>query len=517
MSKDIEAAVKTVAKGAAYTFLGLIVSKALWYFYRLIMARFLGATEYGLFSLAFSVFMISMLFSKLGISKGVVHFVSTYIGYDEPSKIRGTILSSFELTLPLSFIVAGILFGLAPAISNLILHEPMTAPIIRIFAIAIPMQTFLKNITHILKAYKRMDYFSIVENIFQPLMLVIISVLLVYSGYDLIGIAAAYAMSVLLSGALGFYIVQTRVFPIFGGAAARQHKNLLCFSLPLLGAEIGGLIHLHSDNFMLGWFANTGAADIGVYNAALPTAMLVQVFGTMFSTILFPVISTSLANKDNKTAMDITSVSIRWTIAAALPATILILLFPGPILRIIFGPSYVEGQFVLSFIVIAVFIKAILMPFRDHLLAQNRTSLILINTIVVAITNVLLNYLLIPSYGILGAGIAISISFALGSFLALLEAIFLLNVRPSLQGIWAFVAASIISAIPIYALAKSLTTTIGIELLMIFSLLFGILYAASFLLIGSPRNEDMIILHAILSRLKAEFESLQSLKKTVQS
>lgn len=509
MSKDIEAAVKTVAKGAAYTFFGLMISKALWYFYRLIMARFLGPTEYGLFSLAFSVFMIAMLFSKLGIAKGLVHFVSTYIGHEEPSKIRGTILSSFELTLPLSFIVAGILFGLAPPISNFILHEPMAAPIIRIFAVAIPMQTFLKNITHILKAYKRMDYFSMVENIFQPLMLVVISILLVYSGYGLIGIAAAYAMSVLLSGVLGFYIVQTRVFPIFGGDTVRQHKNLLGFSLPLLGAEIGGLIHLHSDNFMLGWFANTSAADIGVYNAALPTAMLVQVFGTMFSAILFPVISTSLASKDDKTAMDITSVSLRWTIAAALPATVLILLFPGPILRIIFGPSYVEGQLVLSFIAVAVFIKTVIMPFRDHLLAQNKTSLILINNIIVAITNILLNYFLIPSYGILGAGIAISISFALGSFLALLEAVILLDVRPSLQGIWAFVAASIISALPVYALATSLSTTIGIELLMMFSLLFGILYIIFFLLIGSPRNEDMIILHAILSRLKTESENLQ--------
>lgn len=512
MSENIEAAVKTVAKGAAYTFLGLIISKALWYLYRLIMARFLGPEDYGLFSLAFSVFMISMLFSKLGIPRGVVHFVSTYIGHEEPSKIRGTIQSSFELTLPLSFIVAGILFGLAPTISNLILHEPMTAPLIRIFAVAIPMQTFLKNITHVLKAYKRMDYFSIVANIFQPLMLVFISILLVYRGYDIIGMAVAYAISVLLSGVLGFYIVQTKVFPIFGGNKVLQHKELMGFSLPLIGAEIGSLIHLHSDNFMLGWFANTGAADIGIYNAALPTAMLVQVFGTMFSTILFPVISTSLAGKDNKTAIDITSMSIRWTVAVALPATILILLFPGPILRIIFGPSYVQGQLVLSFIAVAVFIKAVLMPFRDHLLAQNKTFLILVNNFVVAITNILLNYFLIPSYGILGAGIAISISFALGSLLALLEAGILLDVRPSLQGIWAFVAASIISAIPVYAIATSLTTPIGLGLLMILSTLFGILYTISFLLIGSPNSEDMIVFHAITDRLKTGLENMPSME-----
>lgn len=509
-----ESPLRIMVKGGFFVLLGVLLSKLLWYIYRIIVARYLGAEDYGLFSLAFSIFMTTMLLSKIGIPLGITRFVSKYIGKKDDSKVRGTIFSAFELTLPLSILAGLSLFILSPSIS-LILGEPRLTPILQIFALAIPFRTFLKDVIEVFKAFKRMDYFSGIENIFQPLVLVLLTIALIYSGYGVIGVAVAYTLSVLFAGVLGFYLLQSRIFPIFGDYPTdKNHEELLKYSLPLLVVGIGQTISAHIDNFMLGWFPNTVASDIGIYNSALPTAYLISSLSTIFAIILFPLISTHLAKGEDNIASKLISVAVRWTLITSLPLTLVLILFSSTILNTFFGSVYTEGATVLSIIALGILVKAVVTPIGKYLLAIDKTRWMMFNSLAIVLTNTALNYLLIPQYGILGAGIAVAISFLIFSLLIILEVLVILKLSLSLRSIWKPIFSASLSLLIIYSLRLSEVYDPSIISELI--LLLGT-YSTSFVFSNGFEPEDIIIVEIAEEKLGTELRFLKNLISKMSS
>jgi len=74
----------------------------------MIVARFLGPTDFGLISLASAVATIASSIALVGMPEGVVRYVSFYNGKNDKGRIKGIIVSALKVVLPLG-IVAGIL------------------------------------------------------------------------------------------------------------------------------------------------------------------------------------------------------------------------------------------------------------------------------------------------------------------------------------------------------------------------------------------------------------------------
>ena len=72
MSKDLEESLKTVAKGASIIFFGLVIGRILGMLYSILLARFLGPTDYGLFSIGFSLIAILATLSRFGLGGALV-------------------------------------------------------------------------------------------------------------------------------------------------------------------------------------------------------------------------------------------------------------------------------------------------------------------------------------------------------------------------------------------------------------------------------------------------------------
>ena len=505
--------VKTLAMGAFFVLAGLIASKLLWYLYRVIIARYLGPEEYGLFSLGFSIFMTAMLFSKVGIPTGVTRFISKYIGKDSESKIRGTIFSALEITLPLSLLVAVSLFYSAPFIADLI-GEPELTPVIYIFAVAIPFRTFLKDILETFRAFKRMDYFAGIENILQPFMMLMLTIILIYNGYGVLGVTVAYTLSVVSAGILGFYILQSKLLPVLGGYKKTQNRReLFIYSFPLFIVGIGHTLSMNIDNFMLGWFPNVATSDIGVYNSALPTAYLVSSVSTVFAFILFPLISTHLAKGEDIMVSKLISIAVRWTLVLALPLALLLVLFSEPILATLFGTVYADGNTVLSIVALGILLKSVITPIEKYLLARDKTNWMMFNSLATVATNIGLNYIFIPIYGILGAGIAIALSLVVLSALILIEAILLLKISLSLSSIWKPVFSAILSLLSIYIIRYLEITAPAVAE----AGLFLIIYTNVFVAVKGFNSEDLIIIEIAEKHLDMDLTILKNLVENMSA
>ena len=105
-------------------------------------------------------------------------------------------------------------------------------------------------------------------------------------------------LAIIVMPFIAFYFLEKKVFPVFKMKVKviLEDKELFAFSFPMLFACIAGLVMGWTDTLMLGYFASS--ADVGIYNAALPTAQLIRSIPAAFATIFFLLYLNSMRETD---------------------------------------------------------------------------------------------------------------------------------------------------------------------------------------------------------------------------
>jgi len=103
--------------GTALAFSGAVLSSGLMYLYGIVIARFLGAEEVGLFFLALVTMQIISAVCRVGLPEGLLRFVSIYMGKGDSPRVKGTILSAVLIVVVTTVLVGGLLFVFAKPLS----------------------------------------------------------------------------------------------------------------------------------------------------------------------------------------------------------------------------------------------------------------------------------------------------------------------------------------------------------------------------------------------------------------
>lgn len=511
MEDDTSGSLRTVVKGASILFIGTILSKALMYLYRLIVAR-IGPEAYGELSLALGVFWVGVTLAQLGLPAGVKRHVSEYIGKEDSAGTRGAIFTSLAVTLPFAVVITVIILLSADVIAVSVFNTPSLSLYIRVLAFAIPFQVIFKNSSVIVHAFREFKYFVYVDHIFRSTMVVGITILLLATGHGLMGAVIAQAVAAILSAILILYYVQSRVFPLFTHEATprMQYGELISFSWPLLLSGIIGLILGWTDTFMLGALRST--SDVGVYNAALPTAQLLSVAGGALATSLFPWVIELYNTEREDGAVQMTSVTLKWIFIVTFPGLLLMVVFARPALRLLFGPTYEAGALALGILGTAYFLKTMTQYADSFIQSEDMTKLVMLNSLVAALLNVLLNYVLIKQYGGAGAAIGTTLSLVFAGALAAAEVKYLFGVQPFKfsKFIPATIAATT-AAGAVFGVAQYFFMYTPRWFLFVGIILYGALYLLFFIILGGLEEEDVDILLALEKKMGRDFTLLKNI------
>jgi O-antigen/teichoic acid export membrane protein len=184
---------------------------------------------------------------------------------------------------------------------------------------------------------------------------------------------------------------------------------------------------------------------------------------------------------------------VKWISLSTLVATISLILLRDEVL-FIFGTSFQNAAETLVVLAIAQWIVATVGPAGYVLLMTGKERVELVGKVVISVLNVVLNFLLVPPFGILGAAVATAIS------LAILNVIRLAAVQSSLgfysfrPNVTAFVSL-VISTVAVVTAVKALhlpaiaTLLVAGPLVMLVSSLVGYLVVYD--------ESDRILLEAI--------------------
>ncbi len=495
-----------IAKEAIISFLSMGLGSGFRYLFVLILARWVGPTYLGIYSLGNAIMRFAEVIGKAGLDNGVIKYVSENFGKGLLNDGKEIIFSAIKMGLILSVCSSIILIIISDWLAHDFFAGGQLLKRVLIFnACALPFSVTMIIIASATQSFKLLKYKSFVINIFVP----IISLLTILMGLQ-ISNEVAISIPILFSSIFGCGLIAFFLMKLVKIKMSHLDKinliditrskfsvDLLRFSYPLMFVTIIGTAMHWMDIYMLGFFFDN--TTVGMYHPPARTAGLMRMILIAFMGIFSPILSELYSNNDRKGMVSLYHLVVRWIMTIALPLFLLIILFPKNVM-FLFGTQYQESYMILSILTTSVLIQTFIGIGGPTLTMTGYPKINFINSIIVLLINLALNIYLIPIYTGLGAAIATLISMSLLGLIRSIEIWYILRLQPlSYKLIKPFFAIFVVLMVMIF-IKPFIMPFHTIISLIIASIIIGISFILLLWLIGFDEDDKQVI-----SALKAMF------------
>jgi O-antigen/teichoic acid export membrane protein len=373
------------------------------------VARYLGPEKFGLFSYALAFVSIFQGIAKLGLDGIVVRDL-----VQEPEKRDVYLGTSFWLKLiggVITFlIIAIVLFILSIFTSNFFTE---TNIYILIIAFGIIFQSF-EVIDFYYQATVQANYISI-RRIIQLILSSIIKIFLVLTDADLIWFVLVSLFDIISLSMMGWLIYRSQGLPNFVRYFDIEiGKKLLKDSWPLLLSGIAISIYMRIDQVMIKNML--GDREVGLYSAAIKLVEVWYFIPMIITQSVFPAIVNAKKISEElyyKRLQQLFSLLAWIAILIAIPMSA----FGYQIIYLFYGEKFTEASNVLEISIWASLFVFIGVGSSRFLLVENLQNLSFRRAFYGMIVNIMLNFILIPLYGIQGSAIATLMSQVTSAYL----------------------------------------------------------------------------------------------------
>lgn len=485
---------KKIAKGTLAASFGMFVGLGLTFLSRIIVARYVTESEYGLFSLALITLNILALISTLGLQQGATRYIAYFRGNNEQGKVYNTIISSVQFVLTASIPLSLLVFFASGPIATNLFHSPELIFPLRMFALGVPLLALIRVAASIYRGFDRMDVKVYFDDLARNILFLVLLAIVIVCGLSFRGIIYAYPLSLAITLiALVMFVIRKTS----GHSKLKQEdsapvrRELLFFCLPLLGANTLQMIRSYSDIIFLGYFKTP--LLVGVYSAAYPLAEFIWAIQVATSLIYIPITSGLYAKGLIAELRRNYTLLTKWISAVSLPLFLVLVLFPETVLNFIFGAGYTPAADALRILGLGFFIANLLGLNGPTLTIIGRPRLLMWASLTSAGVSIALNITLIPPLGLVGAAIASAISTVVFSVICSVELYRLTKAQPLSKNMLKPIAVSIALVAVIYFVATSVFN-ITFWMLPILFIVFYLAYALAILLTRSFDQEDIAML-----------------------
>ncbi len=392
----------TLARGAGIAFAIQATGTGLKYLTQLLLARWMGASEYGVYAYAFTWANLLSVFATLGFTTGVLRFVPEYLTKKDWAHLHGFIRRVRQLVF-----LAGIVLATVGGLVLLLLRSPqMDVSALLLGMGLVPLLALMSVQMEMVRGTQRIALAYAPPMLLQPVLALGTAFFVLKAFGALTGVATigAFILAVLV-----VLIVQSRglirVVPRKGLLVTPSYETArwLRVSFPLLLVS-GSLIVLNqSDILMIGIFI--GPMEAGIYTAATKTAALVSFVLVAVNAIAAPMIAEFHAKGDLENLQRMSSAAARWMFWPSLSLTMGLLLLGRPILGL-FGSEFPEGYPALVLLALGQLVNASVGPVGYLMSLTGHQDLSARVYGLSALVNIGLNALLIPIWGLVGAAVA---------------------------------------------------------------------------------------------------------------
>ena len=361
------------------------------------LAKYLGVSDFGKYSFALSFTALLSMIVDVGFNQLTVREISrdkTKLG-----KFVGNIL-------PLKIFLSVIYFMVIYLSLDLMKYPYDTKVVVYIFAAFTILSSFGGFLKSIFNAYEIMEYTSFIS-ILEKIIIVSSGVSLLILGYNLIEVTSMYPIAAFISIILCSIILIKKVSKFKFEMNLSIWRYLLTSSIPFGIFNIFIAINYRIDTVMLSILKDD--ATVGLYSAAYTLVLALNFIPASYINSIFPLISRLSVDKNNSLIIAYEK-SLKYLLIIAIPLAFGTIILADKIVFLTYGESFKESSYALQILILAVIPIFIHNVLGAIILAINREKDAIPMWAVCAAINITLNYMLIPSYGFIGASITTLIS-----------------------------------------------------------------------------------------------------------
>lgn len=392
-------------KDVQWSFISLVTASFSHLLLRIVLGKELGPSGLGLYTLVFTLYMFGMQFAAFGIGAALTKYIAQY--HDDLPKIREYVTSGVLGSMVSGTVMAILLYLLSGIISIQFFHNPEMTDLLKITALCFPFIAMQKVVLGTLNGMRKMKLYAGVD-IVQNVLVVLASLILVMV-FDMgvRGAVIGYVVPTIVVGFLSLTFTRN-YFSIKMGILRTSLREISWFGFYVVLANSIGMINTQIDSLMIGHFMSE--TDVGYY----AVAVLFMSGITLLPQAVQRVTNSSIARYYGKKDYVNIRCLIKGTMFKISVITIVIALsmaiFGKMLIGIIFTKEFLPAYIPLLILLIGYSIYAALVSVGTCLPSIGKVQIVFRISLVCAILNTLLNIILIPRFGLLGAASATSIS-----------------------------------------------------------------------------------------------------------
>jgi len=390
---------RRLTKHSAIYGVGHILSRAIGFLLLPLYTNYLSAAQYGVVALVFTFVAFANIIFLYGLDSAFLRFYALEESRDGKNKILSTVFFMTAFTSVCFFFV---LFFSSTFLSHLLLGCPGMGPLFKM-ASGILFFDALSTFSYLLLRMEERSGRFIAYRFYNILLTLGLNILLVvHLGKGVAGvflsnlIASAFTMAILLP------VIWRRLSPTL---STQLIKNILKFGLPFIPAGLASMTMELIDRYMLRGMK--GLEEVGVYNAGykLGLVMLLVVMAFKFAWQPFFL---SLGRVESRAKKSFAAVLTYFLLTSTF-LLLVVSFFVDDLVRLsffgltVFGPEFWSGTRVVPIILLAYIMMGLYLVFLPGIFLKKKTKFVPLFTGVGAVTNILLNCLLIPRWGMMGA------------------------------------------------------------------------------------------------------------------
>jgi len=449
LNRDLLDLAEESTRGGLILVSGTVISAIISALASILIARFLGPEDYGLYALALVIPQIFFLITDFGIKEGIVKFS---IESRERNQIAlgikiikyGLLIRSLAALFSFIFI-----FFTADSIATTLLNRSNLGFYVRIASLSIIFQALYSTTIYAYIGLDKVTSSSIVNQI-QSLSKAIISVLLLALGFGLTGAVFGYVFGFIVAGLIGTitllmhfkkYDQKNKIQNV------NQHLKLLIkygtplyFSTMLIGLMpqlIDVILSFFSSNF-----------DIGNFKVTANFIVLMTLVTQQITTSFLPVF-TKLSQSTTQKYRNFFYISLKFTTLIMIPIATVLIIFSKDIVQLIYGTTYGDAGLYLAIYSMQFFFTAfglLNLPSLFNGLGKTKETLKMNFSIFIVV--MILAPFATKFFGIIGLIISILIGYGFGSLYGMVLGKRIFGLTINLKVPLKIFFASLLSAFP---------------------------------------------------------------------
>jgi PST family polysaccharide transporter len=356
-----------------------------------IASRRLGPVNLGAYSFAFGVAMYLEL---------VVNFGFTTLGIRDlardPGRAREVMAEVLALRGVLSLVGAGAIVALAPAIAA----DPVSRKVLPITALMVITATL--TFDWVAQGLQRLRVIAVARVAGQAIYGVLVPLLLVGGVTGAIRFAWLNVLGLAVTAAVTLVWTWRVAGPPFAWVSPRRLLRRLATSVPI-GISLAVIQFYAIDAVMLGYLRNP--ADVGQFGVAYRVPLALVGFGVGYVAALYPHAAALFVEDRERLRRQVLRLASLGA-ALALPLGVGATVAGSGLMPVLFGSKYAAAGDPFVVLVWAVAVIVVSINFSNVLLACGDERRYALGVAVGAVLNVVLNLVLIPAYGTVGAAVS---------------------------------------------------------------------------------------------------------------